>query len=264
MPVLKEEPADSSALLALLRETRSLLACHLALGLSSYPAAPELRRFAAARPAASPRPIAEQTRPAPAEHCGDVAAATQESGLSVQGLADQLAGCRRCAAPAAAVPGTGSAEPKLVVVGDCFLGAEPEKGLLWGRNEDELFWRMMAAIQLDRQSVFVTNLVKCPQHALLKAGSEAGRSCLFWLEQELRLLRPSLICAMGETAAQAVLGRNTPLLRLRGTFHSCQVPAASQAQVLATYHPRFLLQHQDMKAAAWQDLQMLQRRLLRP
>lgn len=254
---------NPAPLVTLLRQTRSLLASHLALGLSSYPAAPELRRFAAARTAVRYHLLPETTRPPAAEKSGTATAEVRQSDLSLEDVAAQLAECRRCARTAAVVPshGQGSAEPKLVVVGDCFIGAEPAAGMIWGRNEDELFWRMMAAIQLDRENVHVTNLVKCAQSGPLK-GSEAERNCLFWLEQELRTLRPHLICAMGETAAHALIGcGQIPLLRLRGRFHSCQLSGVSQIQVAATYHPRFLLQCQEMKAAAWQDLQMMQRRL---
>jgi DNA polymerase len=249
---------NSADLATLLRQTCSLLASHLAFGLNSYPATPELHRFIAVRTAFLPRPLPS----AAAEQFGPTTAEERQSSLNLQGIAAQLAECRRCARTAVAVPGQGSAEPKLVVVGDCFIGAEPGADMIWGLNEDELFWRMMAAIQLDRESVHVTNLVKCAQSGPLKDSGEAQRNCLFWLEQELRTLRPRLICAMGDTAAHALIGgRQIPLLRLRGKFHPCQLPGLGQFQVAATYHPRFLLQCQEMKTAAWQDLQMIQRLL---
>lgn len=126
-----------------------------------------------------------------------------------------------------------------------------------GQAEDELFWRMMKAIGLNRETVYVTNVVKCRQPEPLAA----ERNCLFWLEQELRVLQPCLICAMGLAAAQMLIGKKASLFRLRGKFHPCHLPAAPQAQVLATYHPSFLLQQPDIKGAAWKDLQLIQQRL---
>jgi DNA polymerase len=248
---------DPAALLQLLRQTRSLLAAHAAFGLSSYPAAPELRRFTAGRTAA-PLPFSPQQRPAAAERRTEPVQA-QAAELSLSEISRQLVGCRHCSAAAAPAPGLGAEKPKLVVVGDCRLAAAAAN-VLWSQEGDELFWRMMAAIQLDRNTVYATNTVKCVQQALPPSDGTA-QDCLFWLEQELRSLRPALICAMGETAARLLTGRNIPLLRLRGRLHPCRLPAAPQAQVLATYHPRLLLQQPDLKPAAWLDLQLLQRRM---
>ncbi|WP_417911484.1 uracil-DNA glycosylase family protein [Candidatus Electronema sp. TJ] len=251
---------DPAVLLHLLRQTRNLLAAHAVLGLSSYPAALELRHFAAGRCStpASP-PLRAERRPAPVEKKTEPAA-QQQAVLTLSEIARQLSGCRRCTAAADPAPGLGAERPKLVVVGDCRLASLAAADVLWSREEDELFWRMMAKIQLDRNAVYVTNTVKCVQQAL-PPSDKTAQGCLFWLEQELRSLRPALLCAVGETAAWLLTGKKIPLLRLRGKLHPCRLTAASQAQVLVTYHPRLLLQQLDLRWAAWEDLQLLQRRL---
>ncbi len=245
--------ADPKALLALLRQTRSLLAAHVNLGLAAYPARPELRRFLAIRPAPAAR-MRQPVRPEPPAPPEQAAAPA----LSLSEIARQLADCRRCSAAAEPAPGLGAEKPKLVVVGDCRLVSAAN--VLWSWKEDELFWRMMAAIQLDWNAVYVTNTVKCAQQ-VVPPSDKAVQGCLFWLEQELRSLRPVLLCAMGETAAWLLTGKKIPLLRLRGRLHPCCLPEAPQAQVLATYPPRLLLQHPELKRAAWEDLQLLQKRL---
>jgi uracil-DNA glycosylase len=258
-------PPDPASLLALLRQTRSLLASHLALGVHNYPATPALRQFAAARPA-TPAALLPRSQPVaaepsvPTERPRETADKPHAPALSLPVLAQQLAECRRC--PAHSMPpvsGTGSASPKLMVVSSRSFQEKLERGLLLGSGEaeDELFWKMMAAIGLNRETVYVTNLAKCVQQDI----PAAERSCLFWLEQELRQLQPRLICAMGEAAAQLLIGKTAPLIRLRGTLHPCRLPAAPQAQVLATYHPHFLLQQPALKQAAWADLQKAQQRL---
>ncbi len=258
--------ADPTALLALLRQTRSLLAAHVNLGLAAYPARPELRRFLAVRSAAPSPPMAQlreqPVRPSP-PMMPEQAAAPSVPAFSLSEIARQLADCRRCP-EAAPQPGLGSGTPRLMAVSDCFVGSGRGQGQLWGAEEDALFWRMMAAIGLNRESVYLTNALKCPQRQLPpNSGGPEERACLPWLEAELRAVRPVLICAIGEAAARMLLASGaTPLLRLRKKFHPCA--QLDTAQVLATYPPRLLLQHPELKQAAWEDLQLLQKRLPPP
>ncbi|WP_417917065.1 uracil-DNA glycosylase [Candidatus Electronema sp. JC] len=253
---------DPAALLQLLRQTRSLLAAHAAFGLSSYPAAPELRRFAAGRTAVPAR--LPQQRTAPAEKKTEPVQ-PQAAVLALSEIARQLADCRRCPAAAKPAPGLGAEKPKLMVISDCFVGRECGQGQLWSQEEDALFWRMMAAIGLNRENVYLTSAIKCPQRQPPPHGSGCPeeRACLPWLEAELRAVQPRLICAFGEAAARMLLGSGTtPLLRLRKKLHPC--PQLDTAQVLATYPPRLLLQQPELKRAAWEDLQLLQKRLPLP
>ncbi|CAK8713558.1 MAG: DNA polymerase [Candidatus Electronema aureum] len=256
---------DPAALAQLLRQTRSVLACHVEIGIINYPATPELRHFAAHRPVS---PVVQSRKsdklPSTAQSLPAAEKKPQAPISSRAEIAEQLAQCRRC--PDAAAPpilGFGSAAPRLVVVGDYFIGAERGQNVLWGREEDELFWKMMTAIGLSRETVYVTNVFKCAQRELPQSTSKAEQNCRPWLEAELQAIRPQLICALGETAARVLIGGNTPLarLRLQKKFHPCCCPSDSIAQVLPTYHPRLLLQHTEMKKAAWEDLQALQWRL---
>jgi DNA polymerase len=125
-----------------------------------------------------------------------------------------------------------------------------------------MLWRMMAAINVRQEEVYVTNAVKCSQQDELKPGSGAEHRCLPWLEQELRTIQPKVICAMGDVAANALLGRvkAEPLHRLRAKFYPCAWPDI-MASVMPTYHPRLLLLQPWMKKAAWKDLQAVQKKL---
>ena len=117
----------------------------------------------------------------------------------------------------------------------------------------------MAAIGLDRESVFVTNCIKCSLEETRQVDQESGRRCFPFLERELALLQPEVICTLGELATSLVLKNSTPLVRMRGRFHQYRYPHGSKARVMPTFHPRFLLQHPEMKRAAWMDLQAVQR-----
>lgn len=256
---------DPAALALLLCQTRSLLVSHLELGITAYPATPELRRFAVAR-TANFQPAGGSTNPR-SETVARQPAAAKQSALSLPDFAGQLAACRRCGPEAAPCPGIGKAGAKLAVIGPCRVGATLGREMLWGQREDEMFWRMMAAIDLHQADVYVTNVVKCDQPSELGPDSGAERRCLAWLEQELRAVQPKVICAMGDIAANALLGRAkpAPVARLRGKLYRCPWPGIT-APVVPTYHPRHLLLQPElvqieMKRAAWQDLQAIQRKL---
>jgi DNA polymerase len=251
----------------LLSQTRAMLASHLELGISAYPASPELRGFAAARTASlQPAGSAANLRPETVARQLSPAAAKQTA-LSLPDFAGQLAACRRCGPEAAPWLGTGRAGAKLAVIGGCRVGANLGREEIWGQNEDEMLWKMMAAIGLGREDVYVTNAVKCGQQIELRPGSEAERRCLVWLEQELRAVQPKVICAMGDIAANALLGRTkpAPVARLRAKFYRCPWPGIT-APVVPTYHPGCLLMQPElvqieMKRATWKDLQAIQRKL---
>ncbi len=249
---------DPAALALLLRQTRNLLASHLELGLTAYPATPELRHFAVAR-TANLRPEIVARQPSPA--------AAKQTVLSLPDFASELTACRRCGPETAPCLGMGKAGAKLAVIGPSRVGANLGREMLWGQREDEMLWRMMAAIDLKQEDVYVTNVVKCGQQSELMPGSEAERRCLSWLEQELRAVQPKVICAMGDIAANVLLGRAkpAPVARLRAKFYRCPWPGIT-APVAPTYHPGYLLLQSEliqmeMKKMIWLDLQAIQRKL---
>ena len=282
---------DPAALALLTAQVRNLLAFHQEMGLSAYPAAPELRQFLSrsqsrvqGRQRQAPSfsgaqrkeeaslhgPARQQERRQEREQfekpvrpqSGPPTAETVREQLRI--LHQEVAQCRQCSSGTAARPvaGQGNPRPRLLVLGDCFLGTSRAKGLIWGKEEDAMLWRMMQAIGLDRDAVYVTNALKCPQPVPVQAGSPTEQSCFSHVVKEVQIIRPPLICAMGDTATRALLNSKAPLVRLRGKFHTYKYPQGGTAKVMATFHPRLLLQHPEMKQATWRDLQAVQRLLL--
>jgi uracil-DNA glycosylase len=245
---MKTLTIDPSSLVLLLQQTRNLLACHQQLGLSHYPALPELNTFALH--SFSPVQRREQPQPVPQE----------VPQLCREDFQTGLAHCNRCgSADSSPRSGQGSQNPRIVVIGDVFCGPK----LIWGEEEDTLFWRMMAAIQLDQASIYVTNAIKCPG----QKSKQAEQHCGIWLHQELELLKPKFICTLGEEAIRVLLKTTTPFVRLRGRFQSYRYSQGQNALVLPTLHPRFLLQQPDpviqhkIKLGVWRDLQLLQAKM---
>ncbi len=244
----------------LLGEVRRLLRFHQQLGISRYPASNALRSFlrrdrqavvsgsAPLRPGFTPDRVMSEPLP--------------EAGPLLAQLQEELARCTRC--PLAkerrgVVPGQGSLRPRLVVVGDWSVQQGTfEAGLIWGREEDAMFWKMMAAIGLDRESVYVTNTVKCCS-GKADISPACEQACRAWLERELAAFTPRVICGMGESAARILLDSRAPLVRLRGRFHRYRLARNNDIRIMPTFHPRFLLRHPEMKKAVWLDLQAIQR-----
>ena len=257
---------DAAALGRLTLQVRNLLAFHQEVGIPGYPAAADLLACTAKKKASPSPPQVRRT--GAVEKSGPVAEgapSTTSPARQLATIARELADCRSCSAGrrGPVVPGQGSAAPLLFVIGDCCRGTDNSAVTVWGEEEDALFWKMMAAIGLDRESVYVTNCIKCGQDKGVPPAAELGRSCFSFLERELIALQPGLICTMGELATSLLLGSRTPLVRMRGRFHRYRYPHGGSGQVMPTFHPAFLLQHPEMKRAAWMDLQALQRRLPR-
>ncbi|ADW19063.1 Uracil-DNA glycosylase superfamily [Desulfobulbus propionicus DSM 2032] len=266
---------DRAALLALGEGVRTLLRLHQQMGISHYPLTPGLGTFVRAKqarpneqkkrmrpPAPTAAPVGKKTAPAATATAGQPPP-TESDRLSV--LRRDIEVCRLC--PLAAdrwgvVFAAGTAPARLLVIG----GHSRQEGeysptILFGGQEDVMLWNMMRAIGLGSGDIVVTNAIKCCPKADLPP--ESLHACTVHLRREIALVQPRVILAMGEEAAHAVLGTGEPISRLRGRFHAARQDDANGVPipVMVTFHPRFLLAQPAMKQAAWQDLQMIQRRL---
>lgn len=188
--------------------------------------------------------------------------------VTLADIADEVAVCRACSLAGVRLgtrAGTGGGKPvRLLVVGD-WLRGDPDVQLFgevqFGIEEDKMLTRMLSAINLQPDQVFVTNAIKCVIPMSSQPLAENIQTCLSFLHRQIVLLAPEIICAMGIVAARALLGLPQPLSKLRGRLHMFSAEDSRQIPVLATYHPGFLLQNPEMKQAAWLDLQILGRHL---
>jgi len=252
-------PVDPRALGELLVQVRALLRHHQRIGIRAYP---EKQRFAhlftgqarQARPAAT----AGQEKEAvlqPAEHA--------RPAPHLDAVHEELRRCQACARQHGPImPARPRRHPvPLVVVGD-WCRANGTGDEWWcDRDEDNMLARMMKAIEVDMDSVYTTNVVKCCV-ADDAARREAVQRCCSHLHREIAAVQSGIVLAMGELAASILLGAEHPLVRLRGRMHR-RVFAGHSVQVMPTFHPHFLLQHEGMKKLAWQDLLAVQRYLAR-
>ena len=171
-----------------------------------------------------------------------------------------LGDCQRCALCAGRcnlVFGAGDPEARLVFVGDCPTAEDDRCGDPFVDDAGQLLTKIIAAIGLTRDQVYLTSVVKCRPPEGRRPRPAELRTCLPFLEQQLAVLQPAVIVALGAVAAGVLLESDEPITRLRGRFHP-----RGRAVVMPTYHPAYLLRSPSHKKETWIDMQQVQRRYL--
>ncbi|MDD4964764.1 MAG: uracil-DNA glycosylase [Gallionella sp.] len=168
-------------------------------------------------------------------------------------LHSQIETCQRCVLHAGClqtVCGTGDPQADWLFIGDWSSEEDDVQGEPFMGAAGKLLDNMLRAIGLNRQqNVYLTNVLKCrppEQHHSLSSEIE---QCLPYLRQQIELIKPKKIIALGNTAAHTLLGGNVPLKSLRGHVHHYQ-----DIPVIVTYHPAYLLRSPLEKAHVWADL----------
>jgi len=171
-------------------------------------------------------------------------------------LAAAVRDCRKCGlhrGRTQVVFGTGDPAAALVFVGEAPGHDEDVQGEPFVGAAGQLLNRIIAAIGLQREQVYILNVIKCrpPQNRSPRPDEIAA--CWPILQEQLACLRPRIICALGTFAAQTLLQTEERISRLRGRFHRL-----GDIQVMPTYHPAFLLRNPQYKRAVWEDMQRVQ------
>lgn len=160
--------------------------------------------------------------------------------------------------------GKGDKPVRLMIIGDWMSvsgGEAANLNLLFGVQQDQMLFRMLSAMKLPVDDVFITNVIKCGLPEKTQPLAMHVKTCVAYLKKQILVIRPQYICTMGMVAARAVLERSLPLSRLRGKFHDYPLGADEKIPVLTTYHPTYLLQNPEMKKATWTDLQFLAQKM---
>lgn len=168
-------------------------------------------------------------------------------------------GCEQCRLRAGAtrvVPGEGDPHARLMLVGEGPGQMEDATGRPFVGAAGQLLERMLGAIGLERQQVFIANVVKCrPPGNRVPADDEAV-SCLPFLLAQIELVNPEVVMLLGATAIRALAGKGLAVTRVRGHWFE-----RSGRFYLPTYHPAALLRDPSKKRDAWEDLKAVRDRL---
>lgn len=151
--------------------------------------------------------------------------------------------------------GDGNPEARIMLIGEAPGADEDRLGRPFVGVSGQLLDRMLACIELDRQSVYITNVVywRPPGNRKPTAGELAA--CLPFVERHIELVSPEILVLVGGTPAAALLARKEGIMRLRGQWFQYQAPGMPRPiPTMPTYHPAFLLRQPAQKRMAWRDL----------
>ena len=164
--------------------------------------------------------------------------------------------CRLCEARNNTVPGEGAEHARLVVVGEGPGKTEDETGRPFVGKAGELLTKILSAIGLAREQVYICNVVKCRPPENRTPQYDEIAACVPYLFRQIELLAPGVILAMGNTAAQTILNTKQSLGALRSKVHRFRgIP------VIVTYHPAALLRNPNWKKPTWDDVRIAHRLL---
>ena len=204
------------------------------------------------RPAAA-APEPDAAMPAPA---GPAPGDAGVQAMDWATLREAVAGCTRCElhrGRTQTVFGTGDPEADWMIVGEAPGRDEDLQGEPFVGRAGQLLNAMLRAVGLERDQVYIANILKCRPPDNRDPRPEEVLCCEPYLHRQIALVGPRLILAVGRVAAQNLLKTTRPIGRLRGRAHSYG-PAG--IPLIVTYHPAYLLRSPAEKRKAWQDLQL--------
>ncbi len=149
--------------------------------------------------------------------------------------------------------GVGNRNADWMIVGEAPGAEEDRRGEPFVGRAGQLLDAMLHAIGLQRQEVYIANVLKCRPPNNRDPRPEEVEQCEPYLERQVALVAPRLILAVGRIAAQNLLKTNAPLSRLRGRVHSY---GETETPLVVTYHPAYLLRSPREKRKAWEDLKL--------
>lgn len=195
--------------------------------------------------------------PLPSAADGDTSKPCRQEAL--EEVRADLGDCRRCALSKKRkhiVFGGGNEKARLVFVGEAPGRDEDEQGIPFVGEAGRLLDRMLFAMGLDRDEVYICNVQKCRPPGNRDPLPEEIEACEPFLRRQLAAIRPRVIVTLGRFAAQTLLREREAISRLRGHWHAYEgVP------LMPTYHPAYLLRNPASKREVWEDLKQVMGRL---
>jgi DNA polymerase len=162
--------------------------------------------------------------------------------------------CRLSRSRTQVVFGSGNPEAEVMFVGEAPGEEEDKQGQPFVGKAGQLLTKIIEAIKLRREDVYIANIVKCRPPGNRTPEEDETECCFPYLKQQIEILRPKVICALGRIAAQALLGTTASLGKIRGRIYQY-----GDAKVIVTYHPAALLRDPGLKRPTWEDMKILRK-----
>jgi DNA polymerase len=207
-------------------------------------------------PAWRRRPADATAGPAAAADDPRIAAATVEgtgAHETLEIVREDLGDCTRCKLHRLGrrqiVYGVGNPRAELMFIGEAPGHDEDVQGIPFVGRAGQLLTKIIEAIGLAREDVYIANVIKCRPPENRNPESDEVASCEPFLFRQVHVIKPRVIVALGTFAAQTLLRTNDPISRLRGkVFHY------GEARLIPTFHPAYLLRSPERKRDVWEDM----------
>lgn len=169
-------------------------------------------------------------------------------------LQKEVQACQRCAlfkSRIQTVFGSGNVRAELLLIGEAPGAEEDRQGQPFVGKAGKLLDAMLFAIGLERDQVYICNVLKCRPPNNRNPQPAEVESCASFLSAQIELIKPKVILALGRFAAHSLLQTEAPVYKMR---ESNNILPGTEIPVVVTYHPASLLRNPEQKALSWQDL----------
>jgi uracil-DNA glycosylase family 4 len=178
-------------------------------------------------------------------------------------IAKRVSACQKCGLHATrtnTVPGQGNPAPEIMFIGEGPGADEDEQGLAFVGRAGQLLTKIIEAMGLTRDEVFIGNIVKCRPPNNRPPEPEEIAACIPYLKEQVAILQPKVIVCLGATAVKGLYGPEPKgITSIRGQWRTFE-----GIDVMPTYHPAYLLRNPNMKKDVWEDMKTVLRHLGKP
>ncbi|MGH9840559.1 MAG: uracil-DNA glycosylase [Blastocatellia bacterium] len=174
---------------------------------------------------------------------------------TLEDIRADLGDCQRCklwTTRTNIVFGEGSSTAELMFIGEGPGADEDASGRPFVGRAGQLLSKMIEAIDLKREDVYIANVVKSRPPNNRAPEADEVKACIPFLYRQIAVIRPKLIVTLGNPATQSLLETKVGITKLRGQFQD--FPRDAAVKVIPTFHPAYLLRSPDKKREAWEDL----------
>ncbi|MEX2353930.1 MAG: uracil-DNA glycosylase [Gammaproteobacteria bacterium] len=182
--------------------------------------------------------------------------AVTDGGEQWEALRKRVSVCTKCVlheGRTQTVFGTGNVNAEWMLIGEAPGAEEDRQGKPFVGRAGQLLTAMLQAMGLQREQVFIANILKCRPPNNRDPRPEEVEACEGYLRQQIEFIKPKIILALGRIAAQNLLKSDTPIGKMRGHRYEY---ADTGIPLIVSYHPAYLLRSPKEKRKSWQDLQM--------
>src|SRR5437763_11024490 len=214
------------------------------------------------RRAASPRPAPDAGSPSAPEGVPPASplAFSRSSAEALVAVREDIGDCTRCKlhtlGRTQVVFGVGRADADLMFVGEAPGADEDEQGIPFIGRAGQLLTKIIEAIDLKRDDVYIANIIKCRPPQNRNPEPDEVASCEPFLFRQVDIIKPKVIVALGKYAAQTLLRTDAPISKIRGKQFDYR-----GATLIPTFHPAYLLRNPSSKREVWDDMKLVKRLL---